>query len=74
MALHLSRRWLMFPPSPYVCAQYRPCTMTNWKADRHSERRQPRVLDPRQSAKLHLKQFSDASRGTVVEFRSQEDT
>src|SRR5712691_325662 len=73
ITLPLSRRWWMSPLSPYVCAQYRPCTTTNWKANRHSERHQPRVQDPRQSAKLHLTQFSDASRVNVVECLIEED-
>ena len=48
--------------------------MTDWKANRHSERRQPRVQDPRQSAKLRLTRFSDVLRGAVVECRIQGDT
>jgi len=59
-------RWLMSPPYLRdVCAQYRPYTMTNWKANRRSGKHRPRAQDSRQSAKLHPTQFSDALRAIV---------
>ena len=48
------------PPCFHVCAQFRPCTTTGWKANHHSARHRLHVQDSRQTARRRPRQFSDA--------------